>query len=466
MKKKILFILLVVLFINGCSSVSEVNEEKYREKEPEDESEESEDLNSVYYELACEAIDKKQYLSALSYLYECNNYLDADSKINELKVIIDESRTGKSCFVSRVNQILAYIDQNSNLQLIGKGKGKYDINIDEWTDLKSIDVSCDFIIGVKNDGTVLMAALIGETPKVDVSDWTDISDIVIVDVSDTLIVGLKNDGTVIYARSEDHNSYMEEHPYLEEIYPEKTEEWNNIKRICAQNTLGIFGITEEGKIVCTKESLLTKVKDVNVFDVGAFGIAFGEEGAEVIGIYGAWPYIPSPEGMIDVVVGDEFVAYLFENGEIVIGNTEACEVELTEIDLDNIVAISLANSSEGHSDLLAAYGIDGSIHLIGNTDSLPKEINLSNTPINIVPVEFIKEGESTEVSKEEQKKEPELGMTQEEVLKSTWGEPVKKNITESVAADGVKHISEQWVYSDDKYLYFDDGILITIQRSE
>ena len=81
-------------------------------------------------------------------------------------------------------------------------------------------------------------------------------------------------------------------------------------------------------------------------------------------------------------------------------------------------------------------------------------------------MEFIKEGESTEVSKEEQKKEPELGMTQEEVLKSTWGEPVKKNITESVAADGVKHISEQWVYSDDKYLYFDDGILITIQRSE
>lgn len=53
---------------------------------------------------------------------------------------------------------------------------------------------------------------------------------------------------------------------------------------------------------------------------------------------------------------------------------------------------------------------------------------------------------------------PTLGMTEEAVINSTWGEPQSKNRT--VTATSVR---EQWVYSNYRYLYFQDGILISFQ---
>jgi hypothetical protein len=52
-----------------------------------------------------------------------------------------------------------------------------------------------------------------------------------------------------------------------------------------------------------------------------------------------------------------------------------------------------------------------------------------------------------------------IGMSEAKVLASCWGKPRKKNITEGV---GGRH--EQWVYGNN-YLYFEDGILTSIQTS-
>lgn len=57
------------------------------------------------------------------------------------------------------------------------------------------------------------------------------------------------------------------------------------------------------------------------------------------------------------------------------------------------------------------------------------------------------------------KKEPEIGMTENEVLASTWGWPNKKNTTETAYA-----VHEQWVYNDRGYIYFENGIVTTIQK--
>ncbi|MNK45804.1 hypothetical protein D3C87_645750 [compost metagenome] len=54
---------------------------------------------------------------------------------------------------------------------------------------------------------------------------------------------------------------------------------------------------------------------------------------------------------------------------------------------------------------------------------------------------------------------PEIGMTHDEAINSTWGKP--KDINTTTTADMV---SEQWVYSGNRYLYFDNGILTTIQE--
>lgn len=55
--------------------------------------------------------------------------------------------------------------------------------------------------------------------------------------------------------------------------------------------------------------------------------------------------------------------------------------------------------------------------------------------------------------------EPEIGMTAEEVKYSTWGKPTKINKTTTKYG-----VHEQWVYSSGKYIYFDDGVVTSIQE--
>lgn len=57
------------------------------------------------------------------------------------------------------------------------------------------------------------------------------------------------------------------------------------------------------------------------------------------------------------------------------------------------------------------------------------------------------------------KKEPAIGMTAEQVEKSTWGKP--KDINKTTYSWGV---SEQWVYSGYRYIYLEDGIVTAIQE--
>jgi len=52
-----------------------------------------------------------------------------------------------------------------------------------------------------------------------------------------------------------------------------------------------------------------------------------------------------------------------------------------------------------------------------------------------------------------------IGMTQEQVRQSSWGNP--KNINRTTGSYGTH---EQWVYGGNNYLYFDNGILTTIQN--
>ena len=59
-------------------------------------------------------------------------------------------------------------------------------------------------------------------------------------------------------------------------------------------------------------------------------------------------------------------------------------------------------------------------------------------------------------------KPPIIGMTQDEVLMSTWGSPYKRNKTTS--ASGIR---EQWEYkgvNHNKYIYFENGYVVTIQE--
>lgn len=56
-------------------------------------------------------------------------------------------------------------------------------------------------------------------------------------------------------------------------------------------------------------------------------------------------------------------------------------------------------------------------------------------------------------------KQPAIGMTAAELKKSTWGEP--EDINKSTYSWGIK---EQWCYSDNRYVYLEDGIVTSISE--
>ena len=66
---------------------------------------------------------------------------------------------------------------------------------------------------------------------------------------------------------------------------------------------------------------------------------------------------------------------------------------------------------------------------------------------------------SVESSQESSKEEPCIGMTHEEVEKSTWGMP--DDINKTTYSWGT---TEQWCYSNNKYIYFDNGIVTAISE--
>ena len=65
----------------------------------------------------------------------------------------------------------------------------------DWQDIRKTAIGSDFILGLKQDGTVVAAGVEGRTPP-DVSGWTDIADI---SNGHTYCVGVKNDGTLVFA---------------------------------------------------------------------------------------------------------------------------------------------------------------------------------------------------------------------------------------------------------------------------
>ena len=94
------------------------------------------------------------------------------------------------------------------------------------------------------------------------------------------------------------------------------------------------------------------------------------------------------------------------------------------------------------------YNEDGSIYDTGTSekgvDSGDKHGKI-NYDEEYVPVPIIKE--------------PTLGMTEEQVINSTWGRPYDRNKTTTKY-----RVSEQWVYYGNRYIYFDNGIVTAIQE--
>ena len=72
--------------------------------------------------------------------------------------------------------------------------------------------------------------------------------------------------------------------------------------------------------------------------------------------------------------------------------------------------------------------------------------------------EFVFGRDKSKTTSSSSKYEPGIGMTKQEVLDSSWGKPESVNKTETQYG-----VHEQWVYGNQRYVYFDDGVVTAIQ---
>ena len=105
-------------------------------------------------------------------------------------------------------------------------------------------------------------------------------------------------------------------------------------------------------------------------------------------------------------------------------------------------------------------------YIFGNDKVIYKTHNKNpkSWELNYVDMEttFYKISDDTELPQERTKvgsAKPQIGMTAEEVKKSSWGNP--KKINKSTYEWGT---TEQWVYSDNRYVYFKNGKVTSISE--
>ena len=89
--------------------------------------------------------------------------------------------------------------------------------------------------------------------------------------------------------------------------------------------------------------------------------------------------------------------------------------------------------------------IDGKI--VYSPYSSTNTVTLSKKSDNTIPNDIVK------------LKTPSIGMSKKDVEESTWGKPEKINRTETIYG-----IREQWCYSRYRYIYFENGIVTSIQN--
>ena len=161
------------------------------------------------------------------------------------KVILKESKViseFKNIICARDN-VIAAVAKDGTIVSVGLPED-LKREVDKWTGMKGICVHIDkfgarFVIGLKENGTVVSA---GDQGKgwTNVSSWRDIKQIA---VGHLHTVGLKNDGTVVVAIEGE-----KPHHYITG-YEGSVKDWEKITAIAADTRITI-GLCEDGNIKC------------------------------------------------------------------------------------------------------------------------------------------------------------------------------------------------------------------------
>lgn len=149
-------------------------------------------IESLYNE-ACDNYKTNNYILAIQNFTELNDYKDSKEHLQECRVELAR--------LQQANTISAGIRYSTGIVSEGKIKysGDYELLEEElsaWKDIISISLNGHLVIGLKQDGTVVVAGKIPDYPDyyIDTHTWKDI---IAISSGQQYIVGLESDGTLV-----------------------------------------------------------------------------------------------------------------------------------------------------------------------------------------------------------------------------------------------------------------------------
>lgn len=147
--------------------------------------------NSIVYESAMQLFKREDYKRAYEIFSDLGDFQDSQSFIKECNVKL--LRLQQATTISAGIRSSAGVVRNGKVYFAGDDYYSWKSELDSWNDIVSISVKGNFLVGLKDDGTVVTA---GQIPGyyVGTKTW---SDIIAISTGQQHIIGLKSDGTVV-----------------------------------------------------------------------------------------------------------------------------------------------------------------------------------------------------------------------------------------------------------------------------
>ena len=260
--------------------------------------------NSHKYDILMQYLEEKNYDEAYFLMIELDDFMDLDEmKCDLSKYYVDNNDYNKAF------SLLKDIHDNASVKNdISSIRGKLGFpngnnsSVQHWENIVSVDINGRYIIGAKEDGTVVNNGI------ADTSSWENIARVF---TGDRYTVGLKKDGTVIAVTDKGN--------------PAKTEKWKNIIDI-AVGREHMVGLKSNGSVISKGYDNYgeTDVKNwENIIDVEAgdtFSVGLKDDGTVVVAGYITEKGNKRIETWTDIVAisaGDSHLIGLKSDGTVV-----------------------------------------------------------------------------------------------------------------------------------------------------
>lgn len=147
--------------------------------------------NSIDYESAMQLFKREDYKRAYEIFSDLGDFQDSQSFIQECNVKL--LRLQQATTISAGIRSSAGVVRNGKVYFAGDDYYSWKSELDSWNDIVSISVKGDFLVGLKDDGTVVTAGKIPEY-YVETKTW---SDVIAISTGQQHIIGLRSDGTLV-----------------------------------------------------------------------------------------------------------------------------------------------------------------------------------------------------------------------------------------------------------------------------